>query len=40
MTNSVDEKIGRDAIERYATLRKELDAVAAEVNRVVGPEGN
>jgi photosystem II stability/assembly factor-like uncharacterized protein len=37
MTANVDQKIGRDAIERYAVLKKELDAVHAEVHRVVGP---
>jgi photosystem II stability/assembly factor-like uncharacterized protein len=37
MTNGTDEKIGRDAIARYQTLRKELDAVKAEVERVLGP---
>jgi photosystem II stability/assembly factor-like uncharacterized protein len=36
MTTAVDQKIGRDAIERYQTLRKELDAVKAEVNQVLG----
>jgi len=38
MTTRVDQKVGRDAIERYQTLRKELDAVEAEVNRVLGAE--
>ncbi len=37
MTNGADQKIGRDAIARYQTLRKELDAVKAEVERVLGP---
>lgn len=37
MTANVDQKIGRDAIERYAVLRKELDAIRAEVDRVLGP---
>ena len=37
MTATVDQKIGRDAIERCAVLKKELDAVHAEVHRVVGP---
>jgi photosystem II stability/assembly factor-like uncharacterized protein len=36
MTANVDQKIGRDAIERYAVLKKELDAVRAEVDRVLG----
>jgi photosystem II stability/assembly factor-like uncharacterized protein len=38
MTTRVDQKVGRDALERYQVLRKELDAVKAEVNRVLGPE--
>lgn len=37
MTANVDQKIGRDAIERYAVLRKELDAIRAEVERVLAP---
>ena len=37
MTANVDQKIGRDAIERYATLKKELEAIRAEVDRVLGP---
>jgi hypothetical protein len=37
MTANVDQKIGRDAIERYAVLRKELDAIRAEVDRMLGP---
>ena len=36
MTTNVDQKIGRDAIERYAVLRKELDAIRAEVDRALG----
>jgi photosystem II stability/assembly factor-like uncharacterized protein len=36
MTANVDQKIGRDAIERYETLRKELDAIRAEVDRILG----
>ena len=38
MTANVDQKIGRDAIERYEVLRKELDTIRAEVNRLLGPE--
>jgi photosystem II stability/assembly factor-like uncharacterized protein len=38
MTARADQKVGRDALERYQTLRKELDAVEAEVNRVLGPD--
>jgi photosystem II stability/assembly factor-like uncharacterized protein len=36
MTAGVDQKIGRDATERYETLRKELDATRAEVDRILG----
>jgi len=36
MTANVDQKIGRDAIERYAVLRKDLDAIRAEVDRALG----
>jgi photosystem II stability/assembly factor-like uncharacterized protein len=36
MTANVDQKIGRDAIERYAVLKKELDDLRAEVDRVLG----
>jgi hypothetical protein len=39
MTGRVDMKIGRDAIERYQVLRRELDEVTAEVNAVLGPGG-
>ena len=37
MTANVDQKIGRDAIERYAVLKKELDEARAEVDRLLGP---
>lgn len=37
MTTRADQRIGRDAIARYQTLRKELDAFEAQVNRVLGP---
>ncbi len=37
MTAGADQKIGRDAVERYAVLKKELDAVRAEVDRALGP---
>jgi photosystem II stability/assembly factor-like uncharacterized protein len=39
MTTRVDQKIGRDAGERYYVLRAELDAITSEVNRVLGPGG-
>jgi photosystem II stability/assembly factor-like uncharacterized protein len=37
MTANVDQKIGRDAIERYAVLKKEFDTLRAEVDKVLGP---
>jgi len=37
MTANVDQKIGRDAIERYAVLKKEFDALRAEADRVLNP---
>lgn len=37
LTTMADQKIGRDAIARYAVLRKELDARIAELNQVLGP---
>jgi hypothetical protein len=36
MTANVDQKIGRDAVERYGVLKKELDQVRAELDRVLG----
>jgi len=36
MTTGVDQKIGRDAIERYQALKKELDALKAEADAVLG----
>jgi hypothetical protein len=38
MTTRADQRIGRDAVERYATLRKELDALEARVNQTLGVE--
>ena len=37
MTTGADQKIGRDAVERYATLKKQLDDVRAELDRILGP---
>jgi photosystem II stability/assembly factor-like uncharacterized protein len=37
MTANVDQKIGRDAVERYEVLKKELEAIRAEVEQVLGP---
>jgi len=36
MTANVDQKIGRDAIERYQALKKQLDALKAEADRLLG----
>jgi photosystem II stability/assembly factor-like uncharacterized protein len=36
VTNSTDQKIGRDVIERYQALRKELDQRTAELNALIG----
>src|SRR5438876_2354721 len=38
LTNSTDQKVGRDAVERYEALRKELDDKVAELNRILGSE--
>lgn len=40
MTANVDQKIGRDAIERYEVLKRELDAVKTEVEQLLGPTTN
>jgi hypothetical protein len=36
MTANVDQKIGRDAIERYDVLKKEFETLRAEVDQVLG----
>lgn len=36
-TNGADQKVGRDAIERYQQLRTEIDAITADLNRLLGP---
>lgn len=38
MTTSTDQKVGRDAFERYVTLRNELDSRIAELNKILGTE--
>ncbi len=38
MTTRVDQRVGRDAVERWQVLRKELDTLEAAVLRVLGPE--
>jgi hypothetical protein len=37
LTTGTDQKIGRDAIARYAALRKKLDQRIAELDRIIGP---
>jgi hypothetical protein len=39
MTSRVDQKVGRDAFERYEFLRAELDELTAEVDRLLGGGG-
>jgi hypothetical protein len=39
MTSRVDQKVGRDAFERYEVLRAELDELKAEFARVTGSDG-
>ena len=36
LTTTADQKIGRDAMERYNVLRKELDAIRADLERLLG----
>ena len=36
MTTRADQKVGRDALERYEVLKKELDAIRAEADRLIG----
>ena len=36
MTARGDQKVGRDALERYQVLRKELDAAIMELNKALG----
>ncbi|HZL57412.1 MAG TPA: hypothetical protein VFC21_10040, partial [Bryobacteraceae bacterium] len=38
LTNATDQKIGRDAIERYKVLRKALDDRIAQLNRILGTD--
>ncbi len=38
MTSGVDQKVGQDAIDRAAVLRKALDAIKAELDRILGPD--
>jgi hypothetical protein len=36
MTTRADQAVGRDAIERYAVLEKELAAIKAQVDKLLG----
>ena len=36
MTTGADQNIGHDAIERYAVLRKELDDLRSQLDRIAG----
>jgi hypothetical protein len=36
LTNSTDQKVGLDALERLKELRKELDQRMAELNKILG----
>jgi hypothetical protein len=38
LTNATDQKIGRDAIERYRVLKKALDERIAQLNRILGTD--
>jgi hypothetical protein len=37
MTANTDQKIGRDAIQRYEVVKKEYEALRAEADRILGP---
>ena len=37
MTNTADQKIGKDAIERHAVLKTQLEARKKELDRILGP---
>jgi len=38
LTSATDQRIGRDAIERYKVLRKELDERIAQLNKILGSD--
>jgi hypothetical protein len=38
MTTRTDQKVGRDAAERYAELKKQVDEAKADMNRIVGSD--
>jgi hypothetical protein len=37
MTNMADQPVGRDAVERYQVVAKDLGAIIKELNRLLGP---
>jgi photosystem II stability/assembly factor-like uncharacterized protein len=37
MTTRADQRVGRDAVDRYQVLRKQLDAFEAKANPILGP---
>jgi photosystem II stability/assembly factor-like uncharacterized protein len=37
MTSGGDQKVGRDALERYQVLKKQLDDIRAELDKLLGP---
>jgi hypothetical protein len=37
MTANVDQKIGRDATQRYEVLKKEFDSIRPDIDRILGP---
>jgi hypothetical protein len=36
MTSGGDQKVGKDALDRYAVVKKELDAIVADLDKLVG----
>jgi hypothetical protein len=38
MTARADQKVGKDALDRYNVLRLELEAVKAKLDRAIGPQ--
>jgi hypothetical protein len=38
MTSNVDQHPGKDALDRYAVLKKEMEAVVSDLNRIIGAE--
>ena len=38
MTSQADQRVGRDAKERYVVLRRELDGVVAQLNQLLGSD--